>query len=117
MRKSSASPQQQSYEAQEFFFVLTIADFLLRVQIFVGRCLLVLQTIADARRKTNRLHRSKSREMGFFLDENGDPKAWAGCLLCGFAAMGSDELEEKRDKLKQAEREARWKAAKTPVRK
>lgn len=55
--------------------------------------------------------------MGFFLDENGDPKAWAGCLLCGFAAMGSDELEEKRDKLKQAEREARWKAAKTPVRK
>lgn len=54
--------------------------------------------------------------MGFFLDENGDPKAWAGCLLCGFAAMGSDELEEKRDKLKQAEREARWKAAKTPVR-
>lgn len=77
----------------------------------------MLQTIADTRRKQNRLHRSKSREMGFFLDENGDPKAWAGCLLCGFAAMGSDELEEKRDKLKQAEREARWKAAKTPVRK
>lgn len=78
----------------------------------------MLQTIADARRKQNqRLHRSKSEEMGFFLDENGDPKAWAGCLLCGFAAMGSDELEEKRDKLKQAEREARWKAAKTPVRK
>lgn len=88
------------------------------MQILVGHCLLVLQTIADATGKKNqRLHRSTSREMGFFLDENGDPKAWAGCLLCGFAAMGSDELEEKRDKLKQAEREARWKAAKTPVRK
>lgn len=54
MRKSSASPQQQSYGAQEVFFVLTIADFLLRVQIFVGHCFLVLQTIADAtEKKTN----------------------------------------------------------------
>ena len=55
--------------------------------------------------------------MGFLLDEHGDPKSWAGCMLCGLAAMGEDELEENRDKKKQAEREARWKAAKTPVRK
>ncbi|PPJ50211.1 hypothetical protein CBER1_07198 [Cercospora berteroae] len=48
--------------------------------------------------------------MGILLDENGDPKAWASCLLCGLAAMGEDELEAEKDKKKRLEREARWKA-------
>ncbi len=51
--------------------------------------------------------------MGVLLDENGDPKAWAICLLCGLAAMGEDELEAEKDKKKRLEREARWKAEKT----